>query len=370
MLEAIYAPRRPTIETASTIKEARRVLEWQEDVARSVAASKSPEHSPTRQVTSSEARPPVSYRQPESYTITQPPMRLVRRDTITTEHYRRPEGGSGGFNSMKLVGTLLGAVAGAAVAYAVVSSDPSPQAPIRRASHDQYSPMVERRPSRSTRSYVPEPKYVAQYTIAAAPPIGRIEEASTRSRSGKSVVRGENRSEIGSRYNHPLTILPAQESKSPERAPAPSPSHVSHRSHRSERSDRDRDERSSYHSVKNPETYVSARTHHTSRTSGSKHSQHVQYVKESARSHTSRGSADSDRTIRLSPPKDDRERRSMVSARLVPLPPSVVSARHIPLPESVVGGSYAASVAPSDSVSSIGGKRERQRLKDRMRERW
>jgi len=30
---------------------------------------------------------------------------------------------------------------------------------------------------------------------------------------------------------------------------------------------------------------------------------------------------------------------------------------------------YAASVAPSDSVSSVGGKRERERLRERMRER-
>jgi hypothetical protein len=45
----------------------------------------------------------------------------------------------------------------------------------------------------------------------------------------------------------------------------------------------------------------------------------------------------------------------------------VERARHVPLPVSIVSGTgYAASVAPSDSVSSIGIKRERERLRDRM----
>jgi len=54
-------------------------------------------------------------------------------------------------------------------------------------------------------------------------------------------------------------------------------------------------------------------------------------------------------TIRVMP-KDERERRSLAGGRS--------------------GGGYAASVAPSDSVSSVGSKRERERLMDRMRERW
>jgi hypothetical protein len=51
----------------------------------------------------------------------------------------------------------------------------------------------------------------------------------------------------------------------------------------------------------------------------------------------------------------------------VPLPRGEVNARHVPLPRSVVyARGYAESVAPSDSVSCIGSKRERERL----RERW
>lgn len=62
-----------------------------------------------------------------------------------------------------------------------------------------------------------------------------------------------------------------------------------------------------------------------------------------------------------------------MSARQVPLPPStVMSARPVPLPTGMVSGTgeggagYAASVAPSDSVSSVGSKRERERLRERM----
>jgi hypothetical protein len=63
-------------------------------------------------------------------------------------------------------------------------------------------------------------------------------------------------------------------------------------------------------------------------------------------------------TVRVSPKEEDR--RSRVSVR-----PSQVE-----LPRSVAGGrGYAASVAPSDSVSSVGSKRERERLISRMRER-
>ncbi len=54
---------------------------------------------------------------------------------------------------------------------------------------------------------------------------------------------------------------------------------------------------------------------------------------------------------------------------MVPLPESEVSARQIPLPRSMVSGvgyEYAASVAPSDSLSSVGSKRERERLRERM----
>jgi hypothetical protein len=52
----------------------------------------------------------------------------------------------------------------------------------------------------------------------------------------------------------------------------------------------------------------------------------------------------------------EREKRSVVSAKTVPLPISVVS-------RSRAG--YAGSVAPSDSISSVGSKKERERLRSR-----
>ena len=336
MLEAVYTTRRrPIVETASTAKEARRVLEWQQEVARSVAADSSP--SPSRSPSSAsgsiirDSRPPITtYRRAESYPspvksypspVSQQsgdrPMRLVRKDTITTEHYRRNDeekrSRSGSFTGKLIAGTLLGAAAGAAVTYALHSD--SPPRPVRRSTYDtpspssnSYNPVVERIPARSVRSYVQEPQYVTQYS---APPMARIEERERRS------TRERSRSETGSQYERPVTRR--------TRSPGYSGSHVSHRSHRS-------DERSSYHGKK-ADSYVSHRTE-SSRDK-------VQYI-----------------TARVVP-AEDRERRS------------VVSARHVPLPHSVVGGrGYAASVAPSDSVSSVGIKRERERLRDRMRERW
>jgi hypothetical protein len=59
----------------------------------------------------------------------------------------------------------------------------------------------------------------------------------------------------------------------------------------------------------------------------------------------------------------ERERRVMHSG----FERDVERARHVPLPTSIVSGpGYAVSVAPSDSVSSVGIKRERERLRDRM----
>jgi hypothetical protein len=357
MVDAVYSSRRrPAIETASTTREARRVLDWQHEVARSVAAS---EHSPSRSTASSST---ATYREPRAGPATygradsfppisheSKPLRLVKRETVTREHYRRPDddhggGGGGGFSGMKLVGTLLGAAAGAAVAYAMVQSE-SPRRyapPPRRASyageHSTYSPVIERIPARSYVSRdADRPQYVAQYTVAAPSQARRIEERSHVSqrtgRSEKHSTRERSRSEVGPRYERPLTILPGPTSRSPQ-------SHVSPRSHTSHRSD---EMRNSYHgSRKDSESYVSARSQASKRTGD------VKYVASAAPSRSSTT------TVRVVP-QDDRR--------------SILSARNIPLPMSRVGG-YAASVAPSDSVSSVGTKRERERLRDRMRERY
>lgn len=394
MLEAVYAPRAPgalprrrtlDIETASTPKEARRVLQWQQEVARSVAELE-PERTPPppslrgaglapgeEVVTMRErdgSRAPIQYRRSDTYPLAAPHAsergtpRLVSRETIRTERYHRPsesDGGGRGLTGMKLVGTLLGAAAGAAIAYAAVRSDSPPRyGPPRRASHGdrpiQSYPQVYRDPRDvphagargvervPTRSYIGmdprQTQYVAQYTIAGPPPSrvhdwARIEERSHASYRGgrseiKQVVQERSRSESGStRYSRPPPVLPR--SRSPH-----SPSQASRHSHRSHHSE---DKAARLHRLEGErESYVSARSQRTEKPD-------VRY-----------DGGISTTTIRIVP-RDERR--------------SAISARNIPLPESLIGASrYAESVAPSDSVSSVGSKRERERLRDRMRERW
>ncbi|PSS08966.1 hypothetical protein M430DRAFT_37110 [Amorphotheca resinae ATCC 22711] len=428
MLEAVYSaraphalPRRRTmeIETASTPKQAQRVLSWQHEVARSVAASGAePSPSPAGEfgaemVTVRDRdgeREPIRYRRVDTYPAesqfdTGRAPRLIRRETVQTDHYHIPgdeersSGGGGGLTGMKLVGTLLGAAAGAAVAYAMVRSESPPRqsGPPRRASYGDHpvpthsqvyyeqqavppSRVMERIPARSSISVEPrEPQYLAQYTIAGPPPsrvndLARIEERSHVSyRSGRSEqksTRERSRSAHGSRHeSRALTILPAQ-SESPHAA-SHAASHVSRQSQKTHRSD---ERRSSHHGNQDGDrqSYVSTRSHRTE--------------KVDAKYDGGSGSGTSTTTITVVPAARD-DRKSVISARNIPLPPSVVSARNIPLPqsaaqsvvsarniplpESVVSGSrYAASVAPSDSVSSVGSKRERERLRERMSQRW
>ena len=398
MLEAVYSPRAPgalprrrtlDIETASTPKEARRVLQWQQDVARSVALSESEhEHSPPPPSLRGAGPPPggdvmparerdrdrdgfpIQFRRSETFPqVSQHASgrtpRLVTRETVRTERFYRSSEGEGGGRSMsgiKLVGTLLVAAAGAAIAYAAVRSDSPPRddGP-RRASHGDHPvqgysqvyrdprdvPHVDSRGTGriSPRSYIGmdprQTQYVAQYMIRGPPPTrahdwARIEERSHASYRGgrselKQVVKERSRSESGSsRYSRPPPVLPR--SRSPH-----SQSQASRRSHRSHHSEERGTSR--FHKLDGErESYVSVRSQRTERPD-------VRY-----------DGGISTTTIRIVP-KDERRRGS--------------SARHIPLPESVVGGPrYAESVAPSDSVSSVGSKRERERLRERMRERW
>lgn len=379
MLDAVYSrglrrgPYPPPPALAEN-KESRRVLEWQQNVARSVAAEGT--HSPASSVSGSaspsvirDSRPPVSYRRAESYPSPvsqirdrdrergEPPMRLVRRDTITTERYRRDDDARsrtsgtterGSMGGLKMAaGTLLGAAAGAAVAYAMVTAgSPSSKtrdtttgsatgtgrhAALRRASYDTpaRTTVVERIPARSSRSYVQEPQYVAQYTMA--PRIKEREEersgVSVRTgRSGKHGARERSRSESGSRYEiarPTVTLLPTR--------------------------------------TRSPGSYVSGRSQH-SRGKGDREGSYVGPRGGEVRYEYTNGLG---RT--LGGHDRDLDRRSSVSTRTIEAraPRSVLG--------SVVGG-YAGSVAPSDSVSSVGMKmereRERDRLRDRMRERW
>lgn len=241
LIEAVYSVHSGGGSTASTEKEARRVLEWQKSVADSVSGG-SQVAAPRRESA---------------------PMRLVRRQTITetwapllsaTEPQKSQSNGIAGtgISGGTIIGTLLGAAAGATIAYAMTrSEEPSPP------------PVVEVIPSRSRVSaremreqedgvVAREPRYV-RYAIAPAPsppPLTRagtwagVEskpqqlQIDTRShvsmrssashRSSKTRSRSEHpaASEAGSRFDRPLTIQPAPE-RDDER------SHVSNRTHQS-----------------------------------------------------------------------------------------------------------------------------------------
>ncbi|CZT10697.1 uncharacterized protein RCO7_11618 [Rhynchosporium graminicola] len=431
IIEAVYSPHSSVPRTTPSAmapagdgydKEDTRVLRWQEDVARSISGSRAPSQPGPGTFRRADTAPAGFGRTREREMPT-----LVRRETITTEHYNISQAerdrlagsnSGGGMSGKAIMGTLLGAAAGAAFAYAMTrsASPPPASATIRRSSAPQYTHepihMEDRERVMETRtiparSHVSErerdrdsrPRYV-QYTIAEPPPLTarpelkRIEEGShvsTRSRrsSGKEKEGG---SDTGKRTV--LTIRPASSHKtrSPDRG-----SHVSHRSRKSgsgsapatgssleRRRGRDKegneDRASEYHST---------RSHHSAST-----------VKPPAVPQpppaSRAGSSRSKSTMRHVPDaRDDQERKSHVSSRdrerrtstvsareprSIPLPPStVMSARQVPLPRSVVSGfdgleglgsgngyGYAASVAPSDSVSSVGIKRERERLRDRM----
>ncbi|KAH7369520.1 hypothetical protein BKA65DRAFT_623 [Rhexocercosporidium sp. MPI-PUGE-AT-0058] len=423
MIEAVYSTRAQgsnphdtlAIEPAGLDKESKRVLEWQQDVARSISGSQAGSQVSYR---GEEQAGPGTFRRADTFPSDfgrERPMRLVRRETVTTEHYsqaererERKEAASKGISGKAVLGTLLGAAAGAAFAYAMTRSESPPSSStIRRSSAPQYTHEPIRMEDRErvvetrtipARSYVSErardrdvqPRYV-QYTIAAPPAriaaqpeLARIEERShVSTRSRRSGGKEREGSEVSKHYERPLTILPAP---SRDRSPA---SHVSHRTRKSGSGsgsgssvERERRRESPRDREREAESeYMSARSHHSASTikpavpqppSSRVSSSTIRIVPQPPDARevdVDRKSYISERDRDRDGGRDrDRERRSTVSARQVPLPPStVMSARQVPLPRSMAsGGGYAASVAPSDSVSSVGSKRERERLRERM----
>lgn len=337
-----YGPRREAIEMSPAQKEARRVLEWQEQVARSIGDSGSTGGAASV-ISSSDivddGYRPVA-RRADSYPVQgserQVPLRLVRRETTTTEHYRRPDERESGARGMS--------------GKAVIESperERRPPAAMRRASYGNqthYTQVAQSpREMAPPRSYVSArgeggPRYDVQY-LDAAPRVHQIDNKSHVSERPNRSVRGassaRSRSEVGSRYDRPLTIQPAM---SQSRARSPSRSHASQRS-----SYKTTKERSPSRS-RRTESHVSARSHHSHST-----------AKQSPPPATS--------TIKIRSVPSEGSRRTMHSG----YERDVERARQVPLPVSIVSGTgYAASVAPSDSVSSIGIKRERERLRDRM----
>ncbi|RFU27696.1 hypothetical protein B7463_g8650, partial [Scytalidium lignicola] len=296
--------------TASTEKEALRVLEWQKDVARSVTSPESEyEHPPSRGSVGN-IKSHVSRPAPRRYDSTPLPqiqnIRLVHRETITSRTYEEvpleQQEKSKGMSNTALFGTLLGAAAGAAITYAMVQSKdsdeldpalayPLPQAaapPVGRArtvyttqtkstyvapEEDDYITSKEMDDHRRVdvipaRSYVSarsrdESHHSVPRILPAYPQATSIREGSTlvgeedidRDRDGrKSHASGSSRrsrSETGSaRYERPLTVLPA---KSVARDEVEEESYVSAR--------RGEDRRSSYSHVQAP-SHHSHHSHH------------------------------------------------------------------------------------------------------------
>jgi len=467
IIEAIYSPYGESGSSASIEKEARRVLEWQKSVAASVSGNDAQTVS---------RRDLGAGRRVESA-----PMRMVKRETVTetwaplitaAEKVSSGIGGSG-ISGQTIVGTLLGAAAGAAITYAITRMDEPAATP----DLVEVIPAHSHVSSRQRDGIVEGPKYT-RYMIAPAPSpppalvragtwtagdgkqqlqidsrshVSMRSVASRRTTGSKTRSRSEHPSAAESRFDRPLAILPA-----PDRN-ADNDTHVSRRSHKSRSQSHVSGSRS--HASRRDdviEVFEDPRDHsdvngdrslHSSHSRRSKHSSHSKHSKHhsrhvddtsaseggsfaSARSHASSSTIKASKqrksyrgdgaviTIvgkegtRTFDARDLRERsvershphgrssRSRVSARDVPLPRSTISlARDVALPMSTVssrlrqgkdreveyridgeGGwldredeydgegvmGYAASVAPSDSVSCVGYKRERERLRGRM----
>lgn len=350
MVEAKYDSRRSAgggriWETAATPKEARRVLDWQKDVARNVNASK-----PLVEVDDRDAASVISGR-------SAPASRLGRKETISTYQYQprepaRAERLVSGMSNQALVGSLLGAAAGAAIAYAMVKSEePAPRAGLER------------------RNTLPErPKMVKYYHHSAPGRVVEIESARSRRGGSESGSMRSGRNENGQLVRYHVRGGEAglagideersvnhrsQAAREERRTSGSVVSRSSKHSHSSSRSHRDRE---TTVLPPLPESRAGSRTDRDGKSGG-----------KSSRSVASEGSSVS--TVR---PKSkyhasaplttnsrsggrDVERRSTVSARMVPLPESVAG--------SSVGrrGGVARTVVPSDSISNIGMREDSHR---------
>ena len=370
------------------------------------------------------------------------PVRLLRRETVTTEHFhprdrdsgrtafmdrdrevledQRRDSGYAGDNiwgvSNKVVGTILGAAAGAAFAYAMVQGSDSPST----VSRTQEIPSgVRYSTRRSSVSGTGLRERIAPKVYYQEPE--EEEEEDPLAYGGGGEMYAERRGRVASRVGQGrVETIPSNSGVSESGrkkyisytiAPAPAPPSMRSRdleriderggSHFSERSEgrRTRRSRSEVSGCRYPAAIAlppstifqddrerdrkSRASENRSRRSGGgsettiKPSGRAEYEPSNA----GKSKGYSTTTIRVVPKssasavRDDqvddyRERRSQASVRpsQVKVPATVVAPRGAPLPRSVVdaGREYAASVAPSDSVSSVGSKRERERLRMRM----
>ncbi|KAH8819784.1 hypothetical protein F5884DRAFT_744175 [Xylogone sp. PMI_703] len=435
-------PNYPT-STASTEKEALRVLEWQKDVARSVTSENEYEYTPSR---SSPTVPTAnklygSRPAPRRYDSTPLPQsqsfRLVHRETITSRTYEegsnaeqeRQAEKSKGISNTTIFGTLLGAAAGAAVAYAMVQSkepeelDPALAYPLPQAQaqaipagkprtvyttqtkstyvnpdENEYITSHEKDDKRRV-DVIPARSYVSSRSrdeghvpriLPAYPQATSIREGSTlvgeedididrdgrKSHTSGSSRRSRSETE-NSRYERPIPI----QTKSVPRDDGDEESYVSSRrgsayAHsqapsfqavRSQAPTQARSQAPSQYSRSQAPTQ--ARSQAPTRSQSYSHTPSQAYSQAQSQAHTyvSANSRRSNSTIKPPTVKSMardidavNDRRSSVSARQVPLPRSMVSGGY---EDDVAYAKSEVSLAPSDSVSSVGLKMERERMR-------
>ena len=345
----------PTVITmASSTKEAKRVLDWQYEVA----ASNSDARSVVSQAQQPRA-PTIVSRAPtaltRAHTMNEQANRIVQRQTITTTS-QPAESNQGGFSSKVILGTILAAAAGAAVGYAMTRSESQDDSdtPVRRASFE-----IERTYSTVPRSEhgLDEPDYMAHYSKA---PSNVHRELTQIDEEPRPYIARSHTMPAGSVHSrHSASIAPSKDeikaaSKHTTLALMPPPSHVSSRS---KASDDGKSEDKKSHKSNSHASYSTAKT------SRSKAHSDASTLKPSSRaSKASKAKSHRSTSTVTATPQDNK---SYVSAREVRLPASSVgSAKHVPLPESEVSArqvplpaSRACSVAPSDSISNIGSRR-------------
>lgn len=418
LVEANYSARRASEPAAPPPKTGSRIEAWREDVSKSSMS-----------------------------TTTEIVPRSLARSASDPLAYRDKETGKGGLipgiSNQGLIGTLLGAAAGAAIAYAMVRSEEPEEKeevvhvlPMRAAPHprmyEESVPGSQMYKEERTRYYAPLERVVEvarsakSMTGESRSPAKSVhysvsmednERKSIMYRDGKSEQKSRAATEVSvrssksksrSRVDEPLeiesapskvsshssrsddqsTVVRAQGTPLPESV---APSKVSVRSKAktvvsakdvalpesvapSRVSTAVRPERNANDS-RPPSSYVSAKTSHSRSRSkstirGGDAASSVSR-REKGSSHVSRRDKESRVSARDVPlPETEvatrvsrRSRRdshggSHVSARHIPLPESHISAQDIELPESVIDDDMV-SVAPSDSVSCIGMKRER-----------
>lgn len=363
-------PRRssaPTvITTASSTKEAKRVLDWQYEVATSNSdASSVVSQAQQPRALTVVSRAPTAVSQP--HTVDEQHSRIIHRQTITTTT-QPADSNEAGFSSKAIFGTLLAAAAGAAVGYAMTRSDTKDESdmPVRRASFE-----IERTFSAIPRSErgMDGPDYMAHYSKAPSPVHHELAQIDEEPRPYIARSQTLPADPATSRYSASYVPSKAEtkaSSKHIRLALMPPSSHVSSESkdsdgggtvaHSSKRSDDGRSEAKKSHKSKSHASYSTAKTSHSdahSEASTLKPSSKASTVKP-----TDKKSTISARDVRLPV-------SSVGSAKNVPLPQSEVSARNVRLPASSVGSarnvplpaSRACSVAPSDSISNIGSRR-------------